>query len=404
MLVENLEELAKGLAEAVGVLAKRRSVTHSSKDESYRKYLVEVSRHYEALGYLPQIYPAFAINYTYYLPSKARKVSEALARVKEALGELAGDVDPRRPPDWAKLTTVGSVVLCMEASRGRHASAVFTIGNLRTGVAGYCSLIQHAHRSSLLVAANYYIYSALPFVLESLRDYVDRTRARACDGCSRQARNAGGIRGLWRFQLACPECYEAYRRELTSRTFSGYRALLGTILGVKWVYNALHIIGEDLDGVITPAQGVRRNYPVMPTYLGRLLGNAVEAWSGRIPDAGGVRGLAEAVSWYIELYQKFRVEALDIASRGRVQSMYTLRCVTDFLAKVRDAIREHPALALVVPLGTVDIVDDLVNYVVNERIHRTAAEYYAPETRDSFRWFEQIDIETLVIARTVRGK
>ena len=410
--VVSLDEIAASLSKIVSTLCVRKSISSSRKDVALANYIRSIARLYEEHAYLPQVYPAFAVNYNYYPPQVYSRLSNSLERLHDALGEFVrGDIDPKSPLGLIQLILTGTAVLCVEASHGYTPEVEFRVGGICVSVFGYCSLMRHAHRSTLMLASNTFMDYALAFMAEALSNFVSRTGSEVCRDCQDEARLAKSLKGLWRFRNTCPTCYEAFRRELTSRIMTAYRGYLASLYGVKWMYNSGALLGYELEGIALPlpstgrgGRGVRANYSVIPTYLGRLIAQAIEVWSGRIPDYDAFRGLSQAIQEYVRLFSLFRSEASRIGEEGKAVSIYRLNSVSEWHNNTQKIIQEIPALSLVVPTGLGEVVDDLVNYAVNERIHAITAANYAPEVREAFQWFSSVDFEVLLSNRVLRAE
>lgn len=407
----DLDKIASSLSEIVSTLCVRRSISSSRKDYALKNYVHSIAHLYERHAYLPQVYPAFAVNYNYYAREVYNSLSGSLSSLYEALGDLIReDLELDNPLRLIQLTLTGTVVLCVEVSQGYAPSVEFNIGGIKVSVYGYCSLMRHAHRSILMLASNTFMDYALAFMLEALSSFIDKTESSACQGCRDKIRQMGSLKGLWRFRNTCPECYEAFRRELTSRIMTAYRGYLASLYSVKWMYNSGALFGYELDGITLPlatgrgGRGVRANYSVLPTYLGRLIAQAIEVWSGRITDYDAFKGLFQVIREYLKIYTSFRREANRIKEIGKAVNIYRLNSVSEWHNNVHEIIQETPTLSLVIPTGLGEIVDDLVNYAVNEHVHKITAGYYAPEAKESFRWFNYIDFETLLTNRILRAR
>ena len=404
-----LSEVAENLSRIVSSLCFRRTTSSTRKDEILAEYIKNMAGLYEEHAYLPQVYPVFAVNFKYHLPRVWRELARSLEGLNTALQEalqaqgVLGRVEPGTPQGFIVLTLVASTLLCVEAARGYKPEAKFRMGGVTVGTAGYCSIMRHAHRTSLLLGSHLYADYALEFVNEAIQDFVAKTRSKECSGCKDKAGPIGSLRSLWMFRGECPRCYEAFRREFTSRVLSAYRGYLASLYAFRWMYTGDVLYGHELKGVITPARGVRANYPALATYLGRLIAQAIEVWSGRIPDYSAFEGLARVIVEYLDLYTFFRAEASRLQDSGRVESVYRLDSVSRWHANVQGVIRDNPALSLIVPTGLGDVVDDLVNYAVNERVHAIAAANYAPEAWGAFQWFSAVDLESLITKRILRA-
>lgn len=408
----DLDEIAINLSNIVNTLSVRRNLKGNRKDEYLAEYIRNIASLYDEHGYLPQVYPAFAVNFKYYSMKVFDKLSVNTMKLRDSLGDLIKDeVNPKSPTGLIQLTLTASALLCVEASQGHIPETKFRIGRINVSTRGYCSLMRHAHRSTLMLASYTFMDYALTFMAEAISNFISKTGVKECKGCLGMTRSIGSLRGLWNFRDECPKCNEAFRRELTSRTMTAYRGFLASLFGVKWMYNSKMLLGYDLEGVAIPldrsdrigGRGVRANYSAIPTYLGRLIAQAIEVWTGRVPDYGAFRGFSSIVGEYLRLFDSFRNEASKVEEKSISSSVYRLRSVSEWHSSVRRITQEIPLLSLVVPTGLGEVVDDLVNYAVNERVHAITASYYAPEVRDSFIWFNSIDYDALLTNRILRA-
>jgi len=403
----DLPEMADALSSIVSVLCKRRNIARERKTSVLRDYLRLASNMYEEYSYLPQAPPTFASNYTYAKAFSHGELKPKLEKLASILSDLAPDAEPNNPYGALQLIVTGTVALCVEYPRSGIPEATFKIGSVSVGVEGYCSLMGHAHISSLIVAAHEYIYYALSFIEEALSSFVNTTKVTACKDCEEQARKATGLEGIRRFQAECGECYERFRRELTSRSLPAFRGFLLGLYGLKWFYSANQALGYETRGLIIPFAGkggVRHNYSVIPTLLGRVIAHSIETWSGRIPDYSLLEAISRVTGLYLKLFDQFRVEARSISRNATRESVYTMNSVLEWLSSIRKILEEEPPLVMVAPADLGSVVDDLINYVINERIHWYASISLAPEAAEAFTWFQDLDIEALVIDRIVRGR
>ncbi|MEB2835856.1 MAG: hypothetical protein GSR80_001000 [Desulfurococcales archaeon] len=405
-----LSEVAENLSRIVSSLSVRRSTSGRRKKELLAEYIKSMAGLYEEHAYLPQVYPVFAVNFSYHQPRVWREIARSLEGLNTALQEalqargVLGRVEPGTPQGFIVLTLVASALLCVEAARGYKPEARFRMGGVTVGTAGYCSIMRHAHRTSLLLGSHKFVDYALEFVNEAIQDFVAKTTSKKCSGCKDKAGPIGSLRSLWAFRGECPVCYDAFRAEFTSRILTAYRGYLASLYAFRWMYSSAVLYGHETKGVIMPElRGVRANYPALATYLGRLIAQAIEVWSGRIPDYSAFEGLAQVIVEYLDLYTSFRAEASRLQGSGRVESVYRLDSVSRWHANVQGIIRDNPALSLIVPTGLGDVVDDLVNYAVNERVHAIAAANYAPEAWGAFQWFSAVDLESLITKRILRA-
>jgi len=401
-------ELAENLSVVVSNLCHRRNISSRRKEAAYKEYLENIAKLYVDYAYLPQVYPVFAINFNYHSPKSFNRIYSNLENIYNILSDIIGDISPKTPEGIITLTVVGTIVLCVEASRGYTPDAEFEIGSAKVGVSGYCSLMRHAHRSSLILASNKFMDYALEFVVEALSNFINKTKIESCRKCSNFTLTRS-LKGISRFRSSCPDCYEGFRRELTSRILTSFRGLLFSLYGLKWMYNSEHLLGNELEGVVLPVErkgrgggGLRNNYAVVPTYLGRLIAQAIEVWSGRIPDYEAFRGVARVVKEYVDVYEEFRREARRINKGITPVSIYMSESVSKWHASVVRTIQELPILSLVVHTGLGEISDDLVNFAVNERVHSIAASFYSPLVYSSFQWFSALDFESLLVNRVLR--
>ena len=409
MATEILGEVAEHLSKIVGTLCVRRSTRSTEKEEILAEYIRSMVSLYGEHAYLPQVYPAFAVNFSYHLSRVRRELAVSLERLHSALQEvlqaqgIISRVEPETPQGFIVLTLVASALLCVETARGYKPEARFRVGGVTVGIAGYCSIMRHAHRTSLILGSHNFADYALEFMNEALHDFVAKTKSRECSKCKSKAGPIGSLRSLWAFRVECPECYEVFRRELTSRVLTAYRGYLASLYAFRWIYSSSVLYGNELKGVVTPGpRGVRANYPAVATYLGWLIAQTIEVWSGRIPDYSAFESLAQVIDKYLGLYTSFRAEASRFQD-GRVESVYRLDSVSRWHANVQSIIRNNPALSLVVPTGLGEVVDDLVNYAVNERVHAISSANYAPEAWEVFQWFSTVDLESLITKRILRA-
>ena len=374
---------------------------------SPEKYLDSTSILYTSYAYLPIIYPLHAKNFTFY-KVYSNMPPHLVDAVSDVISELGLDMDSRDPMAASVTIVYSSVRLCVESTRpGAVVSDLdFSIGGLRSGLRGFCEALSKAHLIILVLASHFYISYAPNLYVELLSDYASRNEAfRECKGISIKS-----INDIVDVRSRCPRAYEGFRRTLTSRVITGLRALLGSLYMVKWVYEPMEVLGlrppTFLPGA-APGEGrggIARLYPAQPTYLGRLVSEALEVWMHSLIDDKTLQAFGRAVAEYFLLLKAFRDGIADLAGRERKWSnIYSFEPLAEWRSRLEELVKQYSGLETISPIRMGEVVDDLISYVLNEKAHQEAALYAGlVDVARRFTYFNDIDLQDLISSRIIR--
>ena len=394
-----------GLQDALEALSKLASdlAVRRGKGDDLEEYLEYAGSFYDVYGYLPIVYPIHARNFTYYkILSKAP--DDARTLVELASEHLDAELNPLNPMNVAAAIVYWSLRLCVERTRPGSAlgEASFRIGTLKVGLNAYCDAMARIPLVTLVLASNYYYSYALNFYLEALSEFASKSAT------FKECRYKGPFRDPDDVALVsreCPESYEGFRRELTSRVGTGLRALLASLYLIKWIYDPLEVLGL-LEPRLIRGGGLRSNYPVQPTYLGRLLSEALEVWMHSLVDDRALRAFGLAVLEYFRLVENFLEEPRRLEGSVRKwENLYVSEPIREWVNALKVIIEESEALKAVNPLRLGEAVEDLVSVAINERAHALIAGYTSrPQLASLYTKLSNVDMRDLVFNRILRIK
>jgi hypothetical protein len=379
--------------------------------ESLIRFLAGTGRLYATMGYLPQVSPGHARNFTYW-QVLAEPSEEAIVLVRAASAMLGrDDLDSRNPGDVAGSILFWIVYACATAYTGGGVEAEWfevSIGRRSVRLNALCTILGPGLRMFLTAAEHKYLYYTSDFLLSVLIDFLKSTKTSLCSGCGEWQLRLRSLRDVMEFNEECPRCWEAFRRESTSRISPGLRAALLSLYLYKWIYNPTEILQ-----VTTPAlldvrpRGPRAVYPLTPTYLGRLVSEAIETWRFILVGEDDLNILGNIIIEYFRLFPKVREEAGKIlkGSGGRLwANLYRdLESIRNFIEMLEEAQEASPALRRIGAVRTGEIVDDIVGFILNEAVYRIVAHSIDPGLAVFFRYFEGADLESLIYKRILRG-
>jgi hypothetical protein len=408
-LSEHVREGVGAAASMFSRLALRKNTKPTS--ESLAKFLASAGRLYAATGYLPQASPGHAKNFTYWqVLGEPGEESAALVRsASTVLGR--SDLDQSDPGDVAGTMLFWMVYGCTTAYTGGGVEAGgfrVSVGRRSVGLDAICTILGPGLHMFLTIAEHKYLYYTSDFLLSILADFLKSTKTSLCSGCEDWRSRLRSIRDIMEFNERCPRCWEAFRRELTSRISPGLRAALLSLYLYKWIYNPTEILQGTTPALLdTRPRGPRAVYPLTPTYLGRLVSEAIETWRFIMVGEDDLKALGNIIIDYFRLFPRVREEAGKIlkGSGGRLwANLYRdLESISVFIEKLEEAQEASLALKRIGAVRTGEIVDDVVGYIINEAAYRVVARSIDPGLAAFFRYFEGINLESLIYKRILRG-